>query len=301
MDFPDVQSERPERGFKLTRVGIGGVKKSVVIKRPEREVHLIATFTVSVDLPSSLKGSHLSRNIEAICEVVDASVKNPSPSIEDLAVSISRELLKRHEYATFSEVEITADYFLNRKTPDRRRSQEHYLLFARARKCPGERERKMIGVEAVGMSACPCAQEGVRTILMERLKEEGVEEEIIKRILSSIPTPTHNQRNRAILALETDASVEVEADDLITILEDSFSSPTYEFLKRRGEAMMVLSAHENPRFVEDVVREILKRVVEKYSELPGDTVVYAKSISEESIHKHDAFAERVTTLEELRR
>lgn len=300
MELPDVQSERPPMGFKLTRVGISGVKKSVVVKRPGREVNLIAEFSVSVNLPSSLKGSHLSRNIEAICEVVDASVRDPVPSLEDLAVRIARELLKKHEYATFAEVNIAADYFLNRKTPDGRDSQESYRLFSRARLSPGEAGRKLIGVEVVGMSTCPCAQEGIRAIIRSELEGKGVSKEALESLLK-LPVPTHNQRNRAILSIETDLEHEVEADDLIEIAEESFSSPTYEFLKRAGEARMVLDAHRNPRFVEDVVREMLKRVLERYPHLPGETLVCAKSISEESIHKHDAFAERITTLEELRR
>ncbi|RLF55205.1 MAG: GTP cyclohydrolase I FolE2 [Thermoplasmata archaeon] len=300
MELPDVQSERPLKGFKLTRVGISGVKKSVLIKRPGRDVNLIAEFSVSVNLPSTLKGSHLSRNIEAICEVVDSSVRDPAPSLEGLAVRIARELLRRHDYATFAEVNIAADYFLNRGTPDGRSSQERYGLFARARLQQEGGGRKMIGVEVVGMSTCPCAQEGIRALLKRELEEGKAPKEVMERLLE-LPVPTHNQRNRAYLSIETDLGQEVEADELIEIAEESFSSPTYEFLKRMGEARMVLGAHRNPRFVEDVVREMLRRVLERYPHLPGDTVVCAKSISEESIHKHDAFAERLTTLEELRR
>ena len=66
-------------------------------------------------------------------------------------------------------------------------------------------------------------------------------------------------------------------------------------------ALVVINAHRNPKFVEDVVRDILGAVLERYPELPDDTIVTVKSESEESIHKHNAFAERVTDLGELRR
>jgi len=84
-------------------------------------------------------------------------------------------------------------------------------------------------------------------------------------------------------------------------VEQAFSSPTYSILKRRDEAQLVFDAHKNPKFVEDVVRDILSTILKKYKNLPDDVMVVVRSESEESIHKHNAFAERVTTLGELRK
>jgi len=78
------------------------------------------------------------------------------------------------------------------------------------------------------------------------------------------------------------------------------SSPTYGLLKRPEEGRLVEAAHRNPRFVEDVVREVLARILRRYRRLPDGALVSVKSESEESIHKHDAYAERTTTLGELR-
>ena len=93
----------------------------------------------------------------------------------------------------------------------------------------------------------------------------------------------------------------VDADDMITIVENAFSSPTYSILKRREEAELVLKAHAKPKFVEDVVRDILSAVLKTYKSLPDDVMVIVRSESEESIHKHNAFAERITTIGELRK
>lgn len=93
----------------------------------------------------------------------------------------------------------------------------------------------------------------------------------------------------------------VDANHLIDIVEKSFSSPTYSILKRNEEGKIVFNAHKNPKFVEDVVRDILGRILKKYCKLPDDVLVIVKSESEESIHKHNAFAERITTLGELRK
>ncbi len=78
------------------------------------------------------------------------------------------------------------------------------------------------------------------------------------------------------------------------------SSETYELLKRPDEFYVVDKAHRNPRFVEDVVREMLRNVVEAYPDLPGDAFLLARQENFEGIHEHNAFAERYGTLGEIR-
>jgi len=285
-----VQSGRIENGFRLTKVGVTGVLKPVQVARPNKVVTLTTTFDVFVDLPWDQRGAHLSRNLEAIGEIVDEGVRNPAYSLEDLVAKISVKLLEKHAYATSGEVWARSDYFLEKTTPMGRTSLEPYKLVARsvARRGKGIEVRKSIGVEAVGMTACPCAMETIR------------EENPAYASLKGTPIITHNQRNRTSLVLEEPEGVDIEADDLIGIVESSMSAPTYEVLKRPDEGRLVQMAHERPRFVEDVVREVLGRVLQKYGDLPDDVLVKVKSDSEESIHKHDAVAERVATLGELR-
>ena len=114
------------------------------------------------------------------------------------------------------------------------------------------------------------------------------------------PNITHNQRNVTTLMMEVPEDFDVEANDLIDIAERSFSSPTFEILKRAEEAQVVIVAHQNPKFVEDVVRGNLSHILKQFTHLPDDTIVTVRSESQESIHKHNAFAERVTTLGQLR-
>jgi len=289
----DVQSRRIENGFRLTRVGITGVKKPVVVRRSGSDNHLTASIDVFVDLPSSQKGSHMSRNVEIITEMIDESVRKDVSSLEELAAGICRELLGRHEYASYAEVRMEADYFLERSTASGWSTLEPFKLMARATSRRGNGLMKLVGVEVEGMTACPCAMETVQHVL-ER------EEPSIKSLADSVPMITHNQRNITTLMIEVPEHVEIEADDLISIVEGALSSPTYGILKREDEAKVVIDAHRNPKFVEDVVRDILGRLLEEYSELPDSVHVTARSESEESIHKHNAFAERVTTLGELR-
>jgi len=289
IDLPDVQSRPSQSNFKLTRVGVTGVKKLVDIKRPGRKkaISLIVKMDLFVDLPASQKGSHMSRNLELVSDLIDENLKKPISDLESFCAQIAKLLLEKHDYATFSEVKAEADYFLERLYPSGRKGLEPYKLVAEARAKSNGDIKKLIGVKVIGMTACPCAREVIKTI--GHYKEKDV-------------PPTHNQRNITTLMIEVPGDDKtVDANDLIDITEKSFSSPTYGILKRLEEGQVVFNAHKNPKFVEDVVRDILSAILNKYTSLPDDVMVVVRSESEESIHKHNAFAERVTTLEELRK
>ncbi len=289
----DVQSQLAEKRFKLTRVGVTGVKKPIVVKRPWGKVTLNATIDIYVDLPSDQKGSHMSRNVEVTGEIVDKTVREPVEGLENLASHMCDILLEKHEYASYSEVDIKGDYFLEKKSPKGRTSLENYQIRAKAEGKRDDKTRKYIGVKVVGLNTCPCAMEGVREKFKE--KYDSVSDE-----LDEMPVITHNQRNESTVMVEVPQGKEVEVNDLIGLVEDSLSSPTHEILKREDEAEVVMQAHENPKFVEDVVREILSKILERYDDFPDSTHVEVKSESEESIHKHNALAERVTTFGKLR-
>jgi len=288
--LPDVQALRSPHDFRLTRVGVRGIRKPLQVRRPgaPHPTTTVVVVDAYVDLPGHQRGIHMSRNVEAINEAIDQAVRAPVRGIEDLAGGIAADLLKRHDYATVAEVDIEADYFLERAQPSGQRSIEAYNLVAQARAERGRELRRAIGALVTGINACPCAMETARRMLEERGE------------VRTGPNITHNQRNRTLLMVETGDGAQVEANDLIDLVEASLSAPTYEILKRGDEARLVIRAHERPLFVEDVVREVLDAVVRKYAALPGDAVVSVRSEAEESIHKHNAFAERVTTLEELR-
>lgn len=289
IDLPDVQSRLSPSKFMLTRVGVTGVKKLVHIRRPNKTsmLPLIVTMDLFVDLPASQKGSHMSRNLELVSEIIDQTLQTPVPDLESFCAETAELLLKKHEYATCSEVKAEAEYFLDITYPSGQKGSEPYTLVAEARAKRNGELKKLIGVKVIGMTACPCAMEIIRKL--ETRDETSA-------------VPTHNQRNIGTLMIEVPRGTQlVDADDLIDIVERSFSSPTYSILKRKEEAELVLKAHTKPKFVEDVVRDILSAVLKKYKDLPDEVLVIARSESEESIHKHNAFAERITSLGELRK
>ncbi len=290
LKYTDVQNKSPVHAFHLTRVGVTGVTRPVLIQRPKKTVTLIPTFSVFVSLPAEKKGSHMSRDIEVVDEIIDQLDK--APSLESLCARMAKSLLERHEYAEYAEVGAEAKYFLERASPSGRKTNEEYGIIAKASIRRGKLLRKTVGVEVIGMTACPCAMETAREMMRVKYPDLKVD---------GIPIITHNQRNRCKLMIELDEKHEVEADDLIEIAEKSLSSPTYEVLKRQDEGAVVMMAHQSPKFVEDVVRDMLRGVLEKYKEMPDDTIILAQSEAEESIHKHNAFAERGTALGELRK
>jgi GTP cyclohydrolase-4 len=161
------------------------------------------------------------------------------------------------------------------------------------------KSRRVVGVEADGLTACPCAQEMVRGYAKQLLQEEeSLDSATADRILALVPLATHNQRGRGTLMVGTQR--EIQAFDLVHIVEHAMSSEIYELLKRPDEFFVVNKAHRNPRFVEDVVREIIGQALDAYAELPDDDFIAARQVNFESIHRHNAFAEHSGTLGELR-
>ena len=285
----DVQYSKGQGRFAISKVGVNGVMKPIRIVRKgdgnDLNQTLLCCIDVCVDLPASQKGSHLSRNVEAIRELIDRCASNPVESIDAFAVRLSELLLDKHEYAENAYVSLDTTYFKDSVTPNGRNTLEGYNITAEAEAVRGNGIRKSVVAEVIGMSACPCAQQTAKEIL--RSSDEW-------------PTITHNQRNVCTVRLTTDSSCEIPINTLIDNVEKCFSSPTFELLKRDDEGAMVINAHRNTKFVEDVVRGVLTMFVSEYSYLPDDTEVWVRSESEESIHKHNAFAERSAYLGDLR-
>ena len=180
-------------------------------------------------------------------------------------------------------------------------TQEIYTLYGVA--VATERgTRRLVGVAAQGMTACPCAQQLVSASARQRLLDDGFTDEEIERIFAAVPVATHNQRGLGTLHIGATESepLEVDARTLLAIVEDSMSSEIYELMKRVDEAAVVEKAHRRPRFVEDCVRAMIQGVVEGLPELSDDAFVSARQENLETIHQHNVQAERYGTLGELR-
>ncbi len=287
----------------LTRVGVTDVKKMVEITRSDkRPIILIPTFDIFVDLPSNRKGANLSRNLEAIDRTLEEALNRPVYKIEDLCVDVSRRLLEVHEYATNAEVRMHGEYMMKKRSPKTNlECQEVYDIYADAIVTRGGPVRKTIGAQVIAMTACPCAQEISRDTAFGKLKKLGVSDDIIIKFLDDMPMPTHNQRGVGTIRIESGEDGKIPIESIIDIIENSMSSQMYELLKREDERFVVETAHKHPKFVEDCVRTMAKNLVLRFPNLPDDAVVTIEQVNEESIHRHNAFAERMATFGELKK
>ena len=294
----DVQEDPPPARLSLTHVGVKGIKRIVRIAGDERDELFYAEMDLYVELRPDQKGVHMSRFSDTVEEVISEVSTEKVPSLENLAERIAQEVL-RDQRAVRSDVHIRAQFPQERHAPvSGKLTQEIYTLIGIAA-ATAKRTVHLVGVEAEGMMACPCAQDMVMAQAREQLLEAGFTPEEADRALAVIPLATHNQRGRGTLIVGTDHPI--LAQDLVSIVEGAMSSENYDLLKRPDELFVVTKAHRHPRFVEDAVREMLYGVVERYPDLPDDTFVLARQLNMETIHKHDVYAERSGTLGELRR
>jgi len=243
----------------------------------------------------------MSRFEENISEAIEEVITSQSMRAEKLAARIA-ELVRERQHGIRAEVSVTAKYAETVPAPvSGIDTQQIYTLLGTA-VASETATRTVTGVQAQGMTACPCAQGMVADVARERLEEHGYTEDQIQEIISVVPIATHNQRGIGTLYLgsEDDSATDIDARDLVKLVESSMSSEIYELMKRPDELHVVAKAHSQPRFVEDCVREMLRQVVDNYSSLPPTAFVMARQENLETIHRHNVVAERFGLLEDLR-
>jgi GTP cyclohydrolase I/GTP cyclohydrolase-4 len=302
----DAQAETPATRVSLSRVGVVGVEKIIRVRgsqngEPAEPASLYhADLECFVDLNPEQAGVHMSRFEEVVNEAIDAVVLGEALRAEGLAAHIAEQVRER-QGGIRAEVKIAARYPETVPTPvSGLPTQELYTLFGTA--VSSERgTRTLTGVEAQGMTACPCAQGLVEDGARERLIEEGFSPEDIDRIVDAVPLATHNQRGIGTLYVgcPEDSGVEIDARQLLRIVESSMSSEIYELMKRADERAVVEKAHANPRFVEDCVREMIRQVIETFPELRDGAFVHSRQENLETIHRHNVVAERYGLLSEI--
>jgi GTP cyclohydrolase FolE2 len=247
----DVQNEKPKNEIELEKVGIEGLKKYVVVKRPNQNYHVIININSYITLPPTQRGAHMSRFVESVAEIPKDTF-----SIEDLAKEISENAYKKHGFHCFTEIFSELPY--ERERPSGKKENSVARMFA---SYSTKNHQKLVGVSLSGILACPCSIEMCGGL-------------------------SHNQRGT--LTVELDISKNgIELLDIIDACNKSFSSPTFSLLKRPEEKAIVEKIHKNPRFVEDVVRHCVELLRQNYSNI----YCRVKCVSIESIHDHNVCSE----------
>ncbi|WP_048152557.1 GTP cyclohydrolase IV [Palaeococcus ferrophilus] len=261
----ETQEERPEIMENLHRVGITNLRTVARINWKGKVYTFIPTFEITIDVPAEKKGIHMSRLVESITETmgeaVEEEVLEPHTSLEELGKCIIKRLEGKHPHRR-AEVWIKTQLVMERTTPaSGRRSLETYDVEVGVVKNYDGSFEKVLRVKAIGNTACPHAM----------ANNEG---------------KTHIQRAVGELEVRAPFDEEIALEDMIDVVEGSFSHPTYTLLKTVDENAVVQGMYRNPKFVEDVAREILARAKERFKGR-----IHVRVVSHESIHKHDVIAE----------
>ena len=262
----DVQARVPRVQLGLSRVGVTDVEKVIRMRQNGSEQLFSARFECVVELGPDQKGAHMSRFEEVVNEAIGEVVLGESTfKVETLAEHIA-QLVRTRQGARRAEVNVEARFPEHKPAPvSGIQTQELYTLHGSAI-CTDAGTRRLIGVTAQGMTACPCAQELITASSRERLEAEGFDDESIERIFEAVPVATHNQRGLGTLLIgcTEQCDDDIDAATLLAIVEHAMSSEIYELMKRSDEARVVEKAHRRPRFVEDCVREMIRGTVDAF-------------------------------------
>ncbi|MEN8205713.1 MAG: GTP cyclohydrolase FolE2 [Pseudomonadota bacterium] len=248
----DVQSSADSRQIPIDKVGIKNIRHPVRVKdRSVGEQHTIATFNMYVNLPHHFKGTHMSRFVEIL-----------NTHEREITVESFREMLKEMTErleADSGHIEMSFHYFVNKKAPvSGVESLLDYDVTLIGEIINGNPKMNIKVVVPV-TSLCPCSK---------KISDYGA----------------HNQRSHVTVNAETNGFVWIE--DLIDIIENEASCELYGLLKRPDEKYVTEKAYDNPKFVEDMVRDVATRLNED-KRINAYTV---ESENFESIHNHSAYA-----------
>jgi len=299
----DVQAQVPALTVSLSRVGVTNVEKVIRIEANGAEQLYSARLDCFVDLGPQQKGAHMSRFEEVVNDAIgEVVIGEAALRAETLAQHIAEKVRDR-QGARRAEVHIEARYPEHKPAPESGIiTQEIYSLLGVAVASEAG-TRRLVGVRAQGMTACPCAQQLVAARSRERLSDGGFSDDEIERILEAVPVATHNQRGLGTLHLgcPEDCDTDIEAEALLAVVESSMSSEIYELMKRSDEGAVVEKAHRRPRFVEDCVREMVRGAIEQFPVLTDRHFLSARQENLETIHQHNVTAERFGLVGEIRR
>ena len=252
----DVQGKLDHRGIPIQRVGVSQIRLPVKIETQDGGFQsVLATIRMTVDLPHEYKGTHMSRFLEVMHPWSDRVMSSRSVS------EILGEMRQRLQAET-AHFEMDFEYFISKEAPI---SKSKSLLGIHCRfegTLDSGGEDFLLQVAVPVTSLCPCSKE---------ISEYGA----------------HNQRSEIRVRLRYDHQARYFwIEDLVALLEAQASCPVYPILKREDEKAVTERAYENPKFVEDMVRDVVLALRAE----PGIAWSQAECENFESIHSHNAYA-----------
>jgi len=250
--LPDCAAEQDSRALDIQEVGISGLSYPISVWDRNRELqHTVAEIQLAVSLPSHFKGTHMSRFVEVLGEFRGELSLSTTP---DLLAALQRRLESEDAH-----LQVSFPYFMQREAPvsGAKSLMEYGCQFKATRS--GEQLDFVLCVDVPVTTLCPCSK---------AISKYGA----------------HSQRGIVQVELRFEEMVWIE--EVVEAVESCASAPLFALLKREDEKWVTERAYENPRFVEDLVRD----VVLKLRALPGVTWLKVRADNLETIHKHQAYA-----------
>lgn len=271
-DLPDIQKSEDTRGIALDHVGISHLiyPAFLLSKDPtdgQSLVPVTGEFEASVQLPATSRGTHMSRLVQVVDSNVRSNRRITLHFLQDVALDICSKL-----GATESRIKVKFYYFIPKTAPvsgECGLMNYHCVFTATCKVSPqGPKFDSFMTVEVPSVSLCPCSKE---------ISDYGA----------------HNQRAYVeVTTWNKNPSEFIWIEEIVDLVEASASCPVYPILKRPDERFVTMKAYENPRFVEDIAREVYARL-----DAHGRVSTFKVRVtSMESIHNHQAFAEVEKTL-----
>ncbi|CAM3823128.1 GTP cyclohydrolase FolE2 OS=Castellaniella defragrans (strain DSM / CCUG 39792 / 65Phen) OX=1437824 GN=folE2 PE=3 SV=1 [Castellaniella denitrificans] len=256
MAMPDVQSGPDTRRIAIQRVGVRGVRHPLLVASAAGQPQAtIADWEMTVALPADEKGTHMSRFIALL------ESRRGEPMTPAALCALAQSMLDLL-HADAGDVAAGFPYFIEKPAPvSGVRSLMDYQVRWSVRARRGEAPRFSLSAQVPVTSLCPCSK---------AISEYGA----------------HNQRSHVTVDLEYDAPQAVDLDALIRGVESQASSELWGLLKRADEKFVTERAYENPKFVEDLVRDVAVML----RRLPGVASYQVTAENFESIHNHSAYA-----------
>ncbi|MEM8835953.1 MAG: GTP cyclohydrolase FolE2 [Planctomycetota bacterium] len=250
--IPDVQAAADDRQIAIDKVGVKDVTWPLKLATPDGgEQHTVANINMYVSLPHHQKGTHMSRFLQVLNEYA-------SPLTPDTIPVVARAIRERLE-AEHAHLEISFTYFIEKRAPVTGQAglMDYQVCFNAV---SNHEDDFVMTVKAPATSLCPCSK---------TISDYGA----------------HNQRCELTAKVRVRGSMWIE--DLVEHLESSASAPVYSVLKRPDEKFVTEQAYDNPKFVEDIVRDLAIRLES------DERVIWYSAQSEnfESIHSHNAYAQ----------
>ncbi|WP_085314525.1 GTP cyclohydrolase FolE2 [Derxia lacustris] len=250
--IPDVQASHDARRVPIQKVGIKGVRYPILVATSAGDQPSVAEFAMNVALPAEQKGTHMSRFVALLEE------QKAGWSAEALPGVLATMLAKLEAEA--GEIALTFPYFIRKTAPvSGVSSLLDYVVTLRAERSPAG-ESVWVKMVVPVTSLCPCSKE---------ISEYGA----------------HNQRSHVTIEVELAKPFALEA--IARVAEDSASAELYGLLKRMDEKHVTENAYDNPKFVEDLIRDVVSRL--QQDERVGAFTVEVENF--ESIHNHSAYAQ----------